>query len=51
MLTSEAIDVNNIPEPIRATFEPLVNELKTQNEKLSQEEFLVACEQIYIVSI
>ena len=38
-----------IPDALKKILEPLIHELKEQNETLTSEEFLMACEHVYQV--
>ncbi len=44
------IDLELLPEKIQNIFQPLVKELKDQEESLSDEEFIVACVHLYEVN-
>jgi len=43
------IDLSLIPESLRKILDPLFFELNEQNESLTMEEFLLACEHLYSV--
>lgn len=46
-LTGHNIDPNYLPDNLKKIFEPLLNELKEQDESLTHDEFLMACEHLY----
>jgi hypothetical protein len=45
------IDINVLPEKIKKIIEPLIQELRDQNESLTGEEFVMACEHLFRVFI
>ncbi len=44
-------DLKLLHEPLNTIIEPLINELRDQDESLTEEEFLLACEHLYNVSL
>jgi len=48
-IDGNTIDITVLPERIKKIIEPLIMELRDQNETLTGEEFLLACEHLYKV--
>ena len=48
-LYGDRINLALIPEKLQSIMAPLTQELKDQNESLTCEEFLMACEHVYLV--
>ena len=47
LLTSISININRIPNNIKKILEPIIQELKEENETLNEIEFVSVCEQLY----
>ena len=47
LLTSISININRIPNNIKKILEPIILELKEENETLNEIEFVSVCEQLY----
>jgi len=45
-IDGNSIDITILPEKIKKIIEPLLQELKDQNESLTGEEFVMACEHL-----
>lgn len=43
------IELELLPDTLKKIFEPLIHELREQNESLTSDEFLMACDHLYSV--
>jgi hypothetical protein len=50
IINGQTVDINSLPEKIRSIINPLIKELKEQNETLSDEEFSMACDHLFTVN-
>ncbi len=48
-IDGSSIDTTVLPEKIRKIIDPLIQELRDQNETLTGEEFVMACEHLFKV--
>ena len=48
-IEGSSIDLSVLPDKIKKILEPLIQELKDQNESLTGEEFVMACEHLFKV--
>ena len=44
------VDLSSLPESLKKIIEPLIFELREQNESLTKYEFIMACEHLYKVN-
>jgi len=44
------VDLSSLPESLKKIIEPLIFELREQNESLTKDEFIMACEHLYKVN-
>ena len=48
-IDGQTISIDMVPDPLKSIMEPLIHEVKEQNETLTGEEFLMACDHVYSV--
>ncbi len=51
MIQGEDVDLSVLPEKIKIIIEPLIQELRDQNESLTGEEFIMACQHLFNVKL